>query len=223
MNQERALLAAPEEWKQARRSSNSATQAQRQAYTGLSATEGKEMAKRRHCALLTHFEAPNSTEKGHISPQIRGYEGSRRRLYEQKEAFPTLQTRKQKDKGSRLYRQKKPLASTRIQRCKGKENGVGVQKEAFASVPAANLRRIPKPPQKNLQHTRPTIASRPPRTDATLPHPTRHHLPKNAAQCISQRSALRWPTQRAASCIAPHRIKRPTAERRAQDHSAPTP
>lgn len=126
MNQERALLATPEERKQARRSSNSATQAQRQAYTGLSATAGKEMAKRRHRALLAHFAAPNSTEKGHVLPQTRGYEGSWRGLYEQKEAFPTLQTWKQKDKGSRLYGQKKPLASTRIQRCKRKENGVGV-------------------------------------------------------------------------------------------------
>ena len=69
----------------------------------IDATAGKEMAKRRHRALLAHFAAPNSTEKGHVLPQIRGYEGSWRRLYEQKEAFPTLQTRKQKDKGSRLY------------------------------------------------------------------------------------------------------------------------
>lgn len=100
MNQERALLAAPEERKQARRSPNSATQAQRQAHAGLSATAGKEMTKRRHRALLAHFAAPNSTEKGHVLPQIRRYEGSRRGLYEQKEAFPTLQTRNKRTKGA---------------------------------------------------------------------------------------------------------------------------
>lgn len=66
MNQKRTLLAAPEDWKQAHRSPNSAIQVQRQAHTGLSATAGKEMAKRKHCTLLTHFAAPNSTEKGHI-------------------------------------------------------------------------------------------------------------------------------------------------------------
>ena len=149
------------------------------------------MAKRRHRALLTHFAAPNSTEKGHVLPQIRRCEGNWRRLYEQKEAFSTHQTRKQKNKGSWLYEQKKPLASTRTQRCKGKRNGVWVQKEAFASDPAASLRRIPKPPQKNLQHTRPTIASHTQRTAAALPHFPHHHLPKNAARCIGQRSALR--------------------------------
>ena len=149
------------------------------------------MAKRRHRALFTHFAAPNSTEKGHVLPQTRGYEGSWRGLYEQKEAFPTLQTRKQKDKGSWLYEQKKPLASTRTQRCKGKRNGVWVQKEAFASDPAASLRRIPKPPQRNLQHTPPIVASRIQRTDTALHHFPYHHLPKKAVRCIGQRSALR--------------------------------
>ena len=133
------------------------------------------MAKRRHRALLAHFAAPNSTEKGHVLPQTRGYEGNWRGLYEQKEAFPTLQTRKQKDKGSVRF----------CPSCESETDSQTAPKDPPAHTPNHS-----KPHPKNGSSTTPFPPPSSIEKRSAVHWPTQRAPIANAARCIVHRTAL---------------------------------